>query len=129
MKRSIVHSKIQVMTHQYQRTSCSQYLLQMQVQAQPKCSNALTQGMIPYSHNGSQFTASESHAKLTLTKKNTMHNFIHRFARVPFFSKRWFLPKKGNAHGVFKSGSHTHKLRIYVHLIESTIQVINIDRK
>ncbi|KAG5572258.1 hypothetical protein H5410_062024 [Solanum commersonii] len=50
MQRSNVHSKIQVVTQQYQRISCSQYLLQMQVQAQPKCSNALTQGMISYSH-------------------------------------------------------------------------------
>ena len=50
MQRSNVQSKIQVATHQYQRISCSQYLHQMQVQAQPKCSNALTQGMISYSH-------------------------------------------------------------------------------
>ncbi|KAG5631228.1 hypothetical protein H5410_002945 [Solanum commersonii] len=82
MKRSNVHSKIQVVTHQYQRISYSQYLLQMQVQAQPRCLNALTLGMIPYSHNGSSFKASESDATLTLTKKNTMHNFTHRFARI-----------------------------------------------
>ncbi|KAG5619826.1 hypothetical protein H5410_005044, partial [Solanum commersonii] len=36
-QRSIVHSKIQVVTHQYQRILCSQYLTQMQVQAQLKC--------------------------------------------------------------------------------------------
>ncbi|KAG5586307.1 hypothetical protein H5410_046741 [Solanum commersonii] len=42
--------KNQVVTHQYQRISSSQHLLQMQVQAQPKCSNTLTQGMISYSH-------------------------------------------------------------------------------
>ncbi|KAG5585128.1 hypothetical protein H5410_045562 [Solanum commersonii] len=82
MQRSNVHSKIQVATHQYQRTSCSQYLLQIQVQAQPKCSIALTQGLIPYSHNGSQFKASELDATLTLKKKNTLHNFTHRFARI-----------------------------------------------
>ncbi|KAG5577050.1 hypothetical protein H5410_057184 [Solanum commersonii] len=117
----------------------------MQVQAQPKCSNALTQGMISYSHNGSQFKASKSDATLTLTKKNTMHNFTHRFTRIfqsTFVSAHsrskglfkacngaeckfgystnhnWikkgydfikFLPKKGKAQGVFKSGSHTHK--------------------
>ncbi|KAG5612057.1 hypothetical protein H5410_023338 [Solanum commersonii] len=54
----------------------------MQVQAQPKCSNALTQRMIPYSHNGSQFKASESNATPTFTKMNTMHNFTHKFARI-----------------------------------------------
>ncbi|KAG5631727.1 hypothetical protein H5410_003444 [Solanum commersonii] len=41
-ERSNVHSKIQVVTYQYQIISCSQYLLQMQVQAQPKWSNAFT---------------------------------------------------------------------------------------
>ncbi|KAG5585258.1 hypothetical protein H5410_045692 [Solanum commersonii] len=50
MNRSIVYSKIQVMPHQYQRVSCSQHLPEMQVQVQPKCSNALTKRMIPYSH-------------------------------------------------------------------------------
>ncbi|KAG5580645.1 hypothetical protein H5410_051272 [Solanum commersonii] len=49
----------------------------MQVQAQPKCSNALTQRMIPYSHNGSQFKAPESDATLTVTKKNTVNDFTH----------------------------------------------------
>ncbi|KAG5580288.1 hypothetical protein H5410_050915, partial [Solanum commersonii] len=34
MQRSIVESKIQVVTHYYYRISSSQYLLQMQVQAQ-----------------------------------------------------------------------------------------------
>ncbi|KAG5620855.1 hypothetical protein H5410_006073 [Solanum commersonii] len=82
IQRSIVHSKIQVVTHHYRRISCSQYLLQVQVQAQPKCSNALTQRMIPYSHNGSQFKVSESNAALTLTKMSTMHNFTYRFAHI-----------------------------------------------
>ncbi|KAG5581769.1 hypothetical protein H5410_052396 [Solanum commersonii] len=68
MQRSIVHSKIQVVTHHYQRISCSQYLLKMQVQAQQKCSNALTQRKIPYSHNGSQFKVLDSNAMLTLTQ-------------------------------------------------------------
>ncbi|KAG5599833.1 hypothetical protein H5410_031203 [Solanum commersonii] len=54
----------------------------MQVQAQPKCSKALTQGMIPYSHNGLQFNASKSDTMLTLTKMNTMYAFTHRFARI-----------------------------------------------
>ncbi|KAG5606618.1 hypothetical protein H5410_028110 [Solanum commersonii] len=54
----------------------------MYIQAQPKCSNALTQRMIPYSHNGSPFKALESDATVTLTKKNRMHNFTHRFARI-----------------------------------------------
>ncbi|KAG5599267.1 hypothetical protein H5410_030637 [Solanum commersonii] len=34
MQRSNVHPKIQVVTHQYQRISCSQYLLQIPVLAQ-----------------------------------------------------------------------------------------------
>ncbi|KAG5606188.1 hypothetical protein H5410_027680 [Solanum commersonii] len=37
--------------------------------------------MIPYSHNGSQFKASESDAMLTLTK-TTMHNFTHSFTHI-----------------------------------------------
>ncbi|KAG5585548.1 hypothetical protein H5410_045982 [Solanum commersonii] len=40
--RSIVYSKIQIVTHHYQRFSCSQYLLLVQVQAQQKYLNALT---------------------------------------------------------------------------------------
>ncbi|KAG5615612.1 hypothetical protein H5410_015436 [Solanum commersonii] len=59
----------------------------MQVQAKPKCLNSLTQrmtpySMIPYSHNGSQFKAPESDTTLTLIKKNTMHDFSHRFTRI-----------------------------------------------
>ncbi|KAG5631864.1 hypothetical protein H5410_003581 [Solanum commersonii] len=50
MPGSTVYPKIQVVTHHYQRFSLSQYLLQMQVQAHQKYSNALTQRMIPYSH-------------------------------------------------------------------------------
>ncbi|KAG5571874.1 hypothetical protein H5410_061640, partial [Solanum commersonii] len=72
MRRSNVHSKFQVVTHHYQRISSSQYLLQMQVQAQPKCSNALTKRMIPYSHKGSQFKASKSNEMLTLLKRRTL---------------------------------------------------------
>ncbi|KAG5632164.1 hypothetical protein H5410_003881 [Solanum commersonii] len=44
---SIMYSKIQVVTHHYQIFSNSQYLLLMQVQAQQKYLNALTQRMIP----------------------------------------------------------------------------------
>ncbi|KAG5629999.1 hypothetical protein H5410_001716 [Solanum commersonii] len=54
----------------------------MEVEAQPDCSNALTQRMIPYSNNDSLFKASKSDATLTLTKMNTMHAFSHRFARI-----------------------------------------------
>ncbi|KAG5585678.1 hypothetical protein H5410_046112, partial [Solanum commersonii] len=50
MKGSIAYSKAQVVTHQYQRISSSLYLLQMQVQAQQRKSNALTQIMIRSSH-------------------------------------------------------------------------------
>ncbi|KAG5571721.1 hypothetical protein H5410_061487 [Solanum commersonii] len=49
-RRSNVHLKFQVVTHHYQRISNSLYLLQMQVQAQQRKSNALTQRMISYSH-------------------------------------------------------------------------------
>ena len=69
--------------HNYQRCSSSQYLLQMQVQAQQRYSNALTQRMIPYSHTMvQQFKVPESNATLTLTKMNIMHAFTHRFARI-----------------------------------------------
>ncbi|KAG5611351.1 hypothetical protein H5410_022632, partial [Solanum commersonii] len=54
MQRSSVHSKIKIVTHQYQRVSCSQYLPQMQ----------------------------ESDATLTLTKMKTIYAFTHRFARI-----------------------------------------------
>ncbi|KAG5585606.1 hypothetical protein H5410_046040 [Solanum commersonii] len=84
--------------------------------------------MIPYSHNVSWLKASKSDATLTLTRKNTMHAFTHRFGR--FFDQHLFqltqdqkgllrlvmglsakfLPKKGKAQGVFKRGSHTHKV-------------------
>ncbi|KAG5580424.1 hypothetical protein H5410_051051 [Solanum commersonii] len=48
MQGSIVYPNIQVVTHHYQRFSSSQYLLQMQVQAQQKHSNGLTQRMMPF---------------------------------------------------------------------------------
>ncbi|KAG5615141.1 hypothetical protein H5410_014965 [Solanum commersonii] len=35
-----------------------------------------------FTHNGSQFEASESNTTLTLTKINTMYDFTHRFARI-----------------------------------------------
>ncbi|KAG5586179.1 hypothetical protein H5410_046613, partial [Solanum commersonii] len=38
MQRSTVYSKIQVMTHHYQRFSCSQYLLLVRGQAQQRVS-------------------------------------------------------------------------------------------
>ncbi|KAG5585668.1 hypothetical protein H5410_046102, partial [Solanum commersonii] len=50
MQRSILYSKIQVVTHHYQKFSCSQDLLLMLVQTQQQYSNALTQRMIPYLH-------------------------------------------------------------------------------
>ncbi|KAG5590238.1 hypothetical protein H5410_040752, partial [Solanum commersonii] len=77
-QRSNVQSKFQFVTHHYQRISSSPYLLQIQVQAQLKCSNVLTQRMIPYSFTMvQQFKALESNATFTLTKKNTMHAFTH----------------------------------------------------
>ncbi|KAG5576856.1 hypothetical protein H5410_056990, partial [Solanum commersonii] len=83
MQRSIVHSKVQFVTHHYQRVSCSQYLLQMQVQVQPKCLNALTQRTIPNSHIMVQsFRVLESNVMLTLTKMKTMHAFTHRFSHI-----------------------------------------------
>ncbi|KAG5600607.1 hypothetical protein H5410_031977 [Solanum commersonii] len=81
MERSNVHSMFQVVPHHYQRISSSHYFLQMQLQAQLKCSNALTQRMIP-SYNGSQFKALKSNATLSLAKMNTMHDFTHRFVRI-----------------------------------------------
>ena len=48
----------------------------MQVQAQQRYSNALTQKMISYSHTMvEQFKASKSQSTLALTKMNTMHDF------------------------------------------------------
>ncbi|KAG5584837.1 hypothetical protein H5410_045271 [Solanum commersonii] len=114
MQGSIIYLKTQVVTHHYQRFSRSQYLLQMQVQAQLRYSNALTQRMILYSHTMVQlFKAPKSNATLTLTKKNTMQAFTHRFARSGFekghvFIK--FLPKKGKAQRWLTRGSHTHKV-------------------
>ncbi|KAG5605860.1 hypothetical protein H5410_027352 [Solanum commersonii] len=66
MQGSIVYSKILVVTHHYQRLSCSQYLLL--VQAQDK--------------KGSLIQDQESDATLTLKKRNTMHAFTHRFALI-----------------------------------------------
>ncbi|KAG5615645.1 hypothetical protein H5410_015469, partial [Solanum commersonii] len=59
MQGSIVHSKIQVVTHHYQRISNSQYFLQMQVEAQQriKCNT--------HTH-----------------KMNIMHDSTHMFARI-----------------------------------------------
>ncbi|KAG5595705.1 hypothetical protein H5410_036937 [Solanum commersonii] len=50
MQRSIVYSKIQVVTYHYQRFSCSQYLQLVQVQAQQKVSKC------PHIKNDSIFT-------------------------------------------------------------------------
>ena len=61
-----MYQKIQVMSHHYQSFSRSQYLLQVQVQAQQRYSNALTTKMIPYSHKIAQkFKVSESYKTLT----------------------------------------------------------------
>lgn len=46
MHESIVHSKIQIMTHYCPRCSSSHYLLQVQVHAQKRYSNVLTTKMI-----------------------------------------------------------------------------------
>ncbi|KAG5609696.1 hypothetical protein H5410_020977 [Solanum commersonii] len=55
----------------------------MQVQTQQKCSNSLTQTMIPYSHTMVQsFKALESRSTLTLTKINTIHDFTYKFALI-----------------------------------------------
>ncbi|KAG5630032.1 hypothetical protein H5410_001749 [Solanum commersonii] len=48
--QGIVYSKIQVVTHHYQRFSCSRYLLLVQVQAQQKVSKC------PHMKNDSIFT-------------------------------------------------------------------------
>uniref|UniRef100_A0A0V0HMQ9 Putative ovule protein n=1 Tax=Solanum chacoense TaxID=4108 RepID=A0A0V0HMQ9_SOLCH len=83
MQGSIVHSKIQVVTHHYQRISSSLYLLQMQVQAQQRYSNALTKRMIPYSHTMVQsIKVPKSRSTLTVKNINTMHDFTHRFALI-----------------------------------------------
>ncbi|KAG5570236.1 hypothetical protein H5410_060002, partial [Solanum commersonii] len=50
MQGSIVYLKIQVVTYHYQRFSCSQYLLLVQVQAQQKVSKC------PHMKNDSIFT-------------------------------------------------------------------------
>ncbi|KAG5600556.1 hypothetical protein H5410_031926 [Solanum commersonii] len=83
MQGSIVYSNTQVMRHHYQIISHSLYLLQMQVQAQQRKSNVLTQIMIPCSHTMVySFRVLESNATLTLTKKNTMHAFTYSYARI-----------------------------------------------
>ncbi|KAG5590342.1 hypothetical protein H5410_040856 [Solanum commersonii] len=51
MQGSIVYLKTQVVTHHDQRFSSSLYLLQMQVRAQQRYSNPLTQRMIQHSHS------------------------------------------------------------------------------
>ncbi|KAG5571834.1 hypothetical protein H5410_061600, partial [Solanum commersonii] len=55
MQGSIMYSVIEVVTHHYQRFSCSQYLY-------------------------NQFNVQESEKTLTITKMNTMHAYTHRFA-------------------------------------------------
>ncbi|KAG5600222.1 hypothetical protein H5410_031592, partial [Solanum commersonii] len=50
MQRSIMYSKIQVVTHHYLRFSCSQYLLLVQVQAHQNVSKC------PHIKNDSIFT-------------------------------------------------------------------------
>ncbi|KAG5631651.1 hypothetical protein H5410_003368, partial [Solanum commersonii] len=55
----------------------------MQRQAQQRYSNALTQGMIPYSHTMvQQLIASESQSTLTLIKMNTMHDFTYSSLKI-----------------------------------------------
>ncbi|KAG5585136.1 hypothetical protein H5410_045570 [Solanum commersonii] len=66
MQRSIVYSKIQVVTHHYQRFSCSQYFLLVQVQVEQK--------RLINSRLGD--------ATLTLKKRNTVQVFTHRLARI-----------------------------------------------
>ncbi|KAG5629906.1 hypothetical protein H5410_001623 [Solanum commersonii] len=66
MQGSLVYSNIQIVTHHYQGISCSQYLLLVQVQAQPKVSKC----------------PDESDTTLTLKKRNKMHVSTHRFALI-----------------------------------------------
>jgi len=101
MQELIVHSKIQVVTHHYQIFSSSQYLLQMQVQAQQRYSNALTQRMIPYSHTMVQhFIVPESHTTLTLTKMNTC---MTSPIGLPLFSNQHSFQLTQDQKGLFKA--------------------------
>ena len=78
MQGSIENSKIQVVTHYWQRISSLQYLLQMQVQAQQRYPNIVTQGMIPYSNttyhnlnlqNQFQFSHSQTWTRCMISPK------------------------------------------------------------
>ena len=101
MQGSIVYSKIQVVTHHYQRFSCSQYLPQMQVQAQQRYSNALTTKMIAYSHAIlQQFIVLESHTTLTLTK---MNKCMTSPIGLPLFSNRLSIRLTQDQKGISKA--------------------------
>ncbi|KAG5599074.1 hypothetical protein H5410_030444 [Solanum commersonii] len=105
MQGSIVHSKIQVVTHHYQRFSSSQYLLQMQVQAQQRYSNSLTTKMITYSHTIlQQFIAPKSHTTLTLTKTNTC---MASPICLPLFSDQHSFQLTQDQKGFFKACNET----------------------
>ena len=91
----------QVVTHHYKKFSNSQYLLQMQVQAQQRYSNALTTKMIPYSHTMVQhFKALKSYTTLTLTKMNTC---MTSPIGLPLFSNQHSLQLTQDYKGLFKA--------------------------
>lgn len=74
--------KDSIVTHHYQGYSTSQYLPQMQLQAQQMYSNSLISKMIPHSHKiHHQFKVSESHTTLTLKNMN-MNDLTHRLSLI-----------------------------------------------
>ncbi|KAG5619679.1 hypothetical protein H5410_004897 [Solanum commersonii] len=83
MQGSIVYSKIQVVTHHYQRFLYSQYLLLAQIQAQQKVSKCphIKNDSIS-THRGQSIQDPKSDATLTLKKRNKMHVFTHKFALI-----------------------------------------------
>ncbi|KAG5614957.1 hypothetical protein H5410_014781, partial [Solanum commersonii] len=101
MQRSNVPSKIQVVTHQYQINSCSQYLLQMQVQAQPKCSNAPSQGMIPYSHTMVYNLKFRNQMQHSHSQRRTQ--CIISPISLPVFSNQYLLQLTQDQKGLFKA--------------------------
>ena len=101
MQRSNVHSKIQVVTHQYQRISWSQYLLQMQVQAQPKCSNALTQGKIPYWHTMVCNLKFQNQMQRSLSWRRAQCMLSH--IGLPVFSNQHLFQLTQDQKGLFKA--------------------------
>ncbi len=101
MQGSIVHSKIQVVTHHYQRFSSSQYLLQMQVQAQQRYSNALTQRMIPYSHKEVNQFKIRNQMQRSHSKRGTQCMFSP--IGLPLFSNQHLFQLTQDQKGLFKA--------------------------